>query len=493
MSVTTLALARRKSATTTSAGTTADSAVFQRHSGFARQVNEGALTSQSGSSSGSRVVREAGHSSGAPQMPENLAFTEPRFEHDFSRVPIDSDARAAEVSRTIRQPFRSFEPSFGQKDYLDQSANAKPAATKTLTVVEHNRQPFSAAISCADHSRLLVASGASGDRPATRLRFPGFYNDAMAGAGEPQPLDLTALAVEAVTNESIPEPAVGETVRVPDIAIAAMAAVGQADAIASTLTYNGNVTQSGSPPAPFGETNPYTHALSGIAITRAPRRFVVVATVDNPITFQVSGGTDTDISSDADPDINQTNYPTVAADLTPDMSDLNGRPPRTQFWAKDLTIRHERFHASEDLTYGRSGVAQAQTWLSNQVASNVAGVNALLRQVPTRVANTVSTAMVSPAREERAYGDGAPAYLARANAIKKKGDAGGYGPGKGPGAGGTGTRSGSDLGRGAKVGIGIGGGALLGAGLGAAFGGGIGAAVGAGIGAVAGLIGGLVA
>jgi hypothetical protein len=179
------------------------------------------------------------------------------------------------------------------------------------------------------------------------------------------------------------------------------------------------------------------------------------------------------------------------------MSDENGRPPRNQFWAQDLTIRHERFHAQEDFNFGGQGVTSAQAWLNTKTAGNVAAARSLLNQVPGRVANTVATGMAFPGLEERAYGDGAQAYLARATAIKTKGDANGYAPPAPPAASGAGTSapgptgSSPGLSRGAKVGIGLAGGAAAGAGIGALAGGGVGAAVGAGIGATAGLIGGL--
>jgi hypothetical protein len=443
---------------------------------------------------GSQMESRFGHE---PVGPVGGAFTRPKSRRDFSDVPMHGNARAAEAIRSTPVPFVPFSPSVEQHDYLDQRSNPKPTATKKSTVVEHHRQPFSAVIRCADKGAPSLSAGhASGDRSAMRPRTPGFYNDAMAGGEEAQPIDFTALSAESASAESIPEPQVGETVQVPDIVIPSMAANAQTDAVAATLTYNPSISQSGPPPSPFGATLPYTHALSGISITRAATTYSVTATVDNPITFQVDGGSNTDIASDSDPDITQANYPTVVSDLTPDMSELNGKPPRDDFWAEDLTIKHERFHADEDVTFGRSGVTLAQQWLSTKTASSVADVNHLLGQVPTRVAQTVNTAMAWPGREERAYGDGAPAYLARATAIKTKGDANGYATGSGPSAPGSaspGASGTTGLSRGAKVGIGVGGSALAGAGIGALAGGGVGALVGAGIGAAAGLIGGLIA
>ena len=108
------------------------------------------------------------------------------------------------------------------------------------------------------------------------------------------------------------------------------------------------------------------------------------------------------------------------------MSDLNGRPPRTKFWAEDLTERHERFHALEDVGFGRDGVSLAEKWLNKQTAASVDEVKARVSQALDIVRTKVDNEMAPPGSEKRAYGDGAPRYLDRAKAIKTKGDAGKY-------------------------------------------------------------------
>lgn len=263
--------------------------------------------------------------------------------------------------------------------------------------------------------------------------------DGLKGAEPPRTVDFLSLTPAPSSGEqaaAVTEPEEGQTVQLPDVKVPAMAEVAQRDPIAAALVYNGSIAQSGPAPDPFGETKPFTHALSGVSVTRMVGNFIVSATVDNPITFQVNGGADTSIASENDAAITQANYRTVATDLTPNMHDENGRPPRTQFWAEDLTIRHERFHAQEDFNFGRQGVEDARTWLNTREAGDVAGVQALLNQVPGKVAHTVAAGMTFPGLEERAYGDGAPVYKARADAVKTKGDAGGYG--HGPGHGGHG-------------------------------------------------------
>ena len=356
--------------------------------------------------------------------------------------------------------------SEGQVPMPAYSERNRPS-NETFSFTENRRLPFSASIRI-DRSHQT-------SRASQMIRL-ALQNDGMQGAQPPAEVDFTSLAPASATPPPTAELNEGETVQLPDISIPAMAAIAQRDPVNSTLTYNGTITQDGPLPAPFGETKPYTHALSSPSVTRSAGNFVVTATVDNPITFQVTGGSDTDIASETDSAITQSNYSTVASDLTPDMSDENGRPPRTQFWARDLTIRHERFHAQEDFSFGGQGTTAAQSWLNGQAAADVAGVNTLLGQVPGRVANTVAAGMRFPGLEERAYGDGAPSYLARATAIKRRGDANGY----------------PRLSRGARAAIGLGGGAAAGALAGVAIGGGVGAAIGAGAGAAAGLIGGLV-
>jgi len=383
-------------------------------------------------------------------------------DHNFSRMSVQADE-----SRQASTPRQS---------------------SRSITVVEHHREQFSALIRRVPKSQ-STARSLFGPR---KKRSPAFglpQNDAKKGSAPSAPIDFATLFAQSKPASAGPsrELQEGETIRLPDVSIPGMAELRQTDnsPIASTLTYNPSIAQSGPPPSPFGETKPYTHTVTNISVMLKDGAYRVTANVDNPITFQVNGGGNVDIDSETDPDITNSNYPTVVSDLTPDMTDQGGAPPRTHFWAEDLTIRHERFHADENAVYGRAGVVAAQAWLNSQTAATVADVRDLVNAVPARVAATVDASMAFPAREERAYRDGAPLYLERANAIKAKGEGGEYAEGGGPA-----PKKG--MSRGAKVGIGILAGAIAGAGIGA-IGGGVGALIGAGIGAVVGLIAGLVA
>jgi hypothetical protein len=212
-----------------------------------------------------------------------------------------------------------------------------------------------------------------------------------------------------------------------------MTAPGQRDTVAATFSYTASLAQDGLTLAAdeFGRTKDNLHVVKGSAtVTHSAGEYTIKASLDNPIVFSVRSGTgpggQIDIGSDSDPDITSSNYKTVASDLTPSKVQ-NGRPPRTLFWAEDLTTVHERFHGDELQKQGRRAVTEARNWLNAQTAASLEDVKALYEQALVRMRTSVEDAMAAPpGYEERAYGDGAPLYLERANAVKKKGDAGKY-------------------------------------------------------------------
>jgi len=104
------------------------------------------------------------------------------------------------------------------------------------------------------------------------------------------------------------------------------------------------------------------------------------------VTYQTGPDGQKDIASETDAKITKTNYPKVHTDLTPDMSDLNGRPPRDEYWAKDLTLTHELVHAKDDNDNGPGAMATAKTWLDGQTATDAAGVQVHLTKIPGRFA-----------------------------------------------------------------------------------------------------------
>lgn len=399
-------------------------------------------------------VPEAGYQADdrrrVPRPPAPWRDADTRPGHDFGSMSVQASAPVgASSTRGARR--------------------STPSSMGVTSMVEHHRQRISATIRVADPRSDAQPDGRQHGAPLV----VGRWHDGRRGT---TPVEVPIDGLVQSPAAGIEEPAEGQSVRLPDIRIGS--SVSETDALASTLAYSPTVAQApGQPADSFGETSPYDFSLSGITVTRAAGAFTVGATVDNPITFQIRTTTgpdgQVDIDSDSDPDITSGNYDTVVRDLTPDMSDLKGRPPRNEFFAKDITLVHERFHATDGQAHARTGVSLAQAWLNGQTAANVAAVNALVNQVPARVIATRRAAMTYPGREERAYTDGVPLYTRRATAIQAKGASGQY-----------------PMSRGKKVAIGVGAGVIAGAAIGS-FLGPVGAGIGAGVGAVAGLIGGL--
>ncbi|HWK29211.1 MAG TPA: hypothetical protein VNS09_21795 [Solirubrobacter sp.] len=225
-----------------------------------------------------------------------------------------------------------------------------------------------------------------------------------------------------------------EEVHLPDIVIPALAELDITDSVSSWLSYAGTITRGGIAPSgsEFGVTGFGDVRVTGISVRRIGFLgvFVVTATIEHRIKWETRRGTgpggEVSVDSFMDADLTAANYAAAANDLTPNMSDLNGRPPRTAFWAQDLTERHEQFHADDAKSNGPAAVRAASAWLSAQTATDVPGVHALLASVPGRVVTSLVAAMAFPAVEERAYGDGAGAYGRRASAIRTAGSIGLY-------------------------------------------------------------------
>jgi hypothetical protein len=314
-----------------------------------------------------------------------------RLGHNFGKVPVVPPNRVAGTAAS-------------ENDW-----GIRPVTT-------HHPYTFSAAIRRASPAPQHDSMNADEQEPAAVFEVPA-----------------TPRAV-ALPARSGPEPKAGEAVLFPSSAFPSIALPPQRDRIASNFGYDSSINPQPPPahPTQFGETTPfYEFAKPGPRAVQTAGKFDVTGTILANITFWVAGGTRTNIASDSDPAITQANYPTVVSDLTPSPAAVHtggldlykNQSPRTKYWAEDLTIIHEGFHADEDVKFGQEGVTDAQNWLNTQTAANYDQVGALLNGVAPRVARWVDQAMALPGREQRAYDHGAADYLARARAINRKGAA----------------------------------------------------------------------
>ena len=213
---------------------------------------------------------------------------------------------------------------------------------------------------------------------------------------------------------------------------------GVADTVSAAFAYTPTTTHGGAVMAAgdFGDTQGSLKHFSNVSITAGTGTFTVTADLKQTVVWDTRADKGPDnqvnIMSETDAALTSANYPQVVADLTPDMTDLKGRPPRSKFWSKDLTEVHEKKHVKDFVDIAKTGATGAETWLGTQNAAKKEDVPALLDTAwSDKIFKVWDKFTDPPAVEERAYSDGAPLYKARADAIKAKGDkgaAGGYPP-----------------------------------------------------------------
>lgn len=294
-----------------------------------------------------------------------------------------------------------------------------------------------------------LANGASGSSFTLEAVIPCSGSAARTRAAAPlaAPVPSTADSAKGESEPVVTKEAPGEMTEE------------EADAIAPTLVYSGTVGARATPPSAsqFGVTTTNVKmtgvrvdqvtpgaalapgvvtgnvaklisAFSGsgpppvptVAAPPAANHFKVTAGVDVTAKWAVHGLGRTDVTSADSAAITGDNYTRAASDLTPNMASDGGRPPRTQFWASDLTSIHEQFHANERTgTYGRAAFELARGWLAAQTADTADQARALVDQVPAKMFESYN-ASFTPGKELRAYGDGAPVYRARADAISAR-------------------------------------------------------------------------
>jgi hypothetical protein len=81
--------------------------------------------------------------------------------------------------------------------------------------------------------------------------------------------------------------------------------------------------------------------MTGASATQTASTFNVTGNINAKITFQVAGGMRTDIASDTDPSIPQTNYPTVVSDLTPSAATPKAPSPPPALAPKEPPVSPE--------------------------------------------------------------------------------------------------------------------------------------------------------
>jgi hypothetical protein len=299
--------------------------------------------------------------------------------------------------------------------------------------MRHDKGPEAGKSSHQQETQIEKAGAATQQRGGGGGGGGGGGAPAAGGGGGSSPAAAGPTQATAGGGGEAPGQAGGGTqapMKLPDVTLPALDAVERCDSVVAAFGYSGSITKGGGTPDGFGVTRSFTSTLKDINVAFAPGAYVLTATLEHPITYQIRSGTgpdgQVDVGSDGAGAITAGNYATVASDLTPNMSDLNGRPPRTSFWAEDLTTKHELVHANDDKGNGPLAMVQVMTWLNTQTADNPFELVDLVKQVPKKFAANLLAALSTEDGEKHAYGDGAASYKARADSIAAKGAKGDY-------------------------------------------------------------------
>lgn len=354
-----------------------------------------------------------------------------RIDADDAAVGDGVVAGSPGVRHEVAVDTHRIEVSIPRKPTLrSPSGVTSPTATRPDSPAGEEQEPAAAVAAAPEQAEGTEPGAAPGARTETAETAGAETQAPGAEASAPAVESANPAPEPATAGTPAPAEATEAARKLPDISVPELAEIGKSDAVLASLGYTGSTRRGGAQPAGFGVTRSFGCTVTNIWVIPMPYMFVVRATVEHPVTYQIRSGTgpdgQVDISSATSPAITDDNYADVAADLTPDMTDLNGRPPRHDFWAENLTARHELVHCADDRANAPGVVDQIAAWLRGQSASTDAEVRTLLGQVPNRFASGLLAALTTEAGEIHAYGDGAPSYQARADAITEAGDDGEY-------------------------------------------------------------------
>jgi hypothetical protein len=202
----------------------------------------------------------------------------------------------------------------------------------------------------------------------------------------------------------------------------APAAAPKPDAVASTLNFGSKVKKGGASPGSdeFGvekvkykvDSMKFTHDAATATVNAEARVFLDIG-------WGVHSLGRTNIPDENVKAVKKSKWQAIRDDLKPDGK---GRPQRDKYWAKDLTERHEQFHASDDIQRAQAYVPTAKTWLDGQTVRAKHIKKDLKKHLETVRSNVEADgwAWYGTGGEDRAYADGSASYQARADAVEAR-------------------------------------------------------------------------
>jgi hypothetical protein len=202
----------------------------------------------------------------------------------------------------------------------------------------------------------------------------------------------------------------------------APAAPPKPDAVAGTLAFGSKVKKGGATPGggEFGvekvkykvDSMKWTHDAATSTVNADARVFLDIG-------WGVHSLGRKNIPDENVKAVKKSTWQDIRDDLKPDGT---GRPTRDKYWAKDLTERHEQFHASDDIQRAQAYVPTAKAWLDTQTVRAKHIKKDLKAHLETVRSNVEADgwAWYGAGGEDRAYADGQAEYQARADAVEAR-------------------------------------------------------------------------
>lgn len=124
-----------------------------------------------------------------------------------------------------------------------------------------------------------------------------------------------------------------------------------------------------------------------------------------------------DVPSASAAAVTSTTWKDVAGDLEPN---AGGVPKRKKYWAPDLTSKHEKYHASDDIGRATLYRPTAEVWLNTQTVDPAKAEVAALMDKARGMVKADGWAWYNAGGEDRAYADGKSSYEARTKEVKDR-------------------------------------------------------------------------
>jgi hypothetical protein len=315
----------------------------------------------------------------------------------------------------------------------EEREQAPPAPAPASSILDLQRGAGNAAV--ARWLRADSAGGHGGGAPAAEPYWPepGYQGPEEEAEGDATP-EAKSGTVEDIEGEEIntagcdrPDEAAPPLRLRTNLTVAsgtrdAPAAPPKGDAVASTLNFGSKVKKGGATPGggEFGvekvkykvDSLKFTHDAATSTVNAEARVFLDIG-------WGVHSLGRTNIPSENVKAVKKSTWQAIRDDLKPDGT---GRPTRDKYWAKDLTERHEQFHATDDIQRAQAYVPTAQTWLDTQTVRAKHIKKDLKKHLETVRSNVEADgwAWYGTGGEDRAYADGKAEYQARVDAVEAR-------------------------------------------------------------------------